>query len=268
MHSSIRKAYPSFELIRCHRNLKSEFCFNVESTQLLSMSDVKKLLWLFAETFEPQLTGHTSFLRAGASEVIVEVGPRLAFSTAWSSNCVAMCQACGIPSITRVERSRRFLLTSSPPLNEQELHLFASYVHDRMTECVYPSKLMTFESTSVPDPVVRVPLLARGSEALEEINRAKGLGFDDWDIDFYTKMFTVTLGRDPTDVELFDLGTLVSPRGSFKSCSRAIQLGAFAPLVLRREDGHRRSGEGADSLPAREEHLEVKASRPGRPRPQ
>lgn len=33
-----------------------------------------------------------------------------------------------------------------------------------------------------------------------------GLGFDEWDLDFYTKMFTEQLKRDPTDVECFDLG--------------------------------------------------------------
>ena len=33
-----------------------------------------------------------------------------------------------------------------------------------------------------------------------------GLGFDDWDLEFYTKMFTEQLMRNPTDVECFDLG--------------------------------------------------------------
>lgn len=193
-------------LIHSNRRLKSEYCFNVESSQLLSMTDIQKLMWLFSETFEPHLTAHTSYLRTNGSDVIVEVGPRLAFTTAWSSNCVAMCQACGLHAITRVERSRRFLITSSSPLSEQDIQVFASFVHDRMTECIYPTKLMTFESTSTPEPVIRVPLLARGRAALEEINQVKGLGFDDWDIDFYTKMFTETLHRDPTDVELFDLG--------------------------------------------------------------
>ena len=171
------------------------------------MPDIQKLMWLFSETFEPQLTAHTSYLRTNISDIIVEVGPRLAFTTAWSSNCVAMCHACGLHAITRVERSRRFLITSSSPLDEQDIHVFASFVHDRMTECIYPTKLMTFESIASPEPVIRIPLLARGRVALEEINRAKGLGFDDWDIEFYTKMFTETLNRDPTDVELFDLGS-------------------------------------------------------------
>ena len=36
-----------------------------------------------------------------------------------------------------------------------------------------------------------------------------GLGFDEWDLDFYTKMFKEQLKRDPTDVECFDLGACV-----------------------------------------------------------
>ena len=46
-----------------------------------------------------------------------------------------------------------------------------------------------------------------GRSALQEINKKMGLGFDDWDLDFYTKMFQEQLKRNPTDVECFDLGT-------------------------------------------------------------
>jgi len=35
------------------------------------------------------------------------------FTTAWSSNAVSVCHACGLDMITRIERSRRFLLTLS-----------------------------------------------------------------------------------------------------------------------------------------------------------
>lgn len=41
---------------------------------------------------------------------------------------------------------------------------------------------------------------------LEQINSTRGLGFDDWDLDFYEVLFKEKLKRDPTDVELFDMG--------------------------------------------------------------
>ncbi|CAN0491165.1 unnamed protein product [Hapterophycus canaliculatus] len=44
------------------------------------------------------------------------------------------------------------------------------------------------------------------TRSTNQINETRGLGFDDWDLDFYEKLFIDKLGRDPTDVELFDMG--------------------------------------------------------------
>ncbi|CAN0095729.1 unnamed protein product, partial [Discosporangium mesarthrocarpum] len=66
--------------------------------------------------------------------------------------------------------------------------------------------LETFESDEEPDAVVKVPVMSKGKEALKEINAQRGLGFDEWDLDFYLDLFKNKLGRDPTDVELFDMG--------------------------------------------------------------
>jgi phosphoribosylformylglycinamidine synthase len=76
-----------------------------------------------------------------------------------------------------------------------------------MTECVYECTLQTFIPASyTPETIKVVPLLEKGRLALEEANQTMGLGFDEWDLDYYTKMFTETLQRNPTDVECFDLG--------------------------------------------------------------
>lgn len=74
-----------------------------------------------------------------------------------------------------------------------------------MTEEVYRQPLKNFQADIVPAPVYTVPLLERGMAALEEINAELGLGFDDWDKDYYLRMFTEDLRRDPTSVELFDM---------------------------------------------------------------
>lgn len=195
---------------------KTESCFNVEvpkGSGTMPEGEREKLLWLFTETFEPENTSDKSYLTiadaAQAHAAIVEVGPRLAFSTAWSSNCSSMCQACGITSVGRIERSRRYLIsTSGPsvPLTAEALATFAAIVHDRMTECVYIEPLMTFANGAEAVPVTIVPILTEGKAALEKMNKEKGLGFDDWDLEFYTKMFTEQLKRNPTDVECFDMG--------------------------------------------------------------
>lgn len=75
-----------------------------------------------------------------------------------------------------------------------------------MTECIYVSRLETFANDHIPTSVTTVPVLTQGRQALVDINTKLGLGFDPWDVDFYTRMFTDTLKRNPTDVECFDLG--------------------------------------------------------------
>ncbi|OGW27373.1 MAG: phosphoribosylformylglycinamidine synthase [Nitrospirae bacterium GWC2_57_13] len=139
--------------------------------------------------------------------LILEVGPRMSFTTAWSTNAVSVCRACGLDKITRVERSRRYFLTLDDPaaMTPQRREAFLSLVHDRMTECLYPAPLTTFDPGVVPEPVRIVPLMEEGRPALERINREMGLGMDDWDLDYYTNLFVKDIGRNPTNVECFDL---------------------------------------------------------------
>ena len=78
-------------------------------------------------------------------------------------------------------------------------------VHDRMTEQIYPLPLRSFKTDVLPMPTFSVPLMTKGRAALEEMNAELGLAFDEWDLDYYTKLFTQDVKRDPTNVELFDI---------------------------------------------------------------
>ena len=70
-----------------------------------------------------------SRLEAPASgAAVVEVGPRMSFSTAWSANAVSICHSCGLTNVTRMEQSRRYLLKSSSPLSQNQLLKFAGMV--------------------------------------------------------------------------------------------------------------------------------------------
>jgi hypothetical protein len=64
-----------------------EYCFNVElkKDSSFTFEEKEKLIWLFAETFEPELTTESTTLPSIGLDksFIVEVGPRLAFTTAW-----------------------------------------------------------------------------------------------------------------------------------------------------------------------------------------
>ena len=67
---------------------------------------------------------------------MIEVGPRLNFATAFSTNAVAICRAAGLNNVVRIETSRRYAV--SPEVDETE---FLKKHHDRMTEVQYAKSL-------------------------------------------------------------------------------------------------------------------------------
>src|SRR5512135_229344 len=94
--------------------IATEFCFNVAAESPLTKEERRLLRWLLAETFEPAQFSDKSFLTGtpslAAAAFILEVGPRMNFTTAWSTNAVSVCHACGLKKISRIERSRRYRL--------------------------------------------------------------------------------------------------------------------------------------------------------------
>ncbi len=211
-------------------DIETEFCFNIDASEPLTDTEFKTLTWLLAETFQPEnLSDKSSFslqslpthppLNKEGQWGAIEVGPRMNFTTAWSTNAVSICHACGLTKIRRIERSRLYKLIiedkkirSSEDKNistSQHLNFltsaFLELVHDRMTECPYTEPLQTFESGIKPEPVKTIPLLEEGRSALIRINQEMGLGLDDWDIDYYYNLFANDLRRNSTNVECFDL---------------------------------------------------------------
>ncbi|GER34934.1 phosphoribosylformylglycinamidine synthase family protein [Striga asiatica] len=192
--------------------LKTEQCFNIGINGYLSAEKLSVLKWLLGETYEPDNLGVESYLNEDTSKsskaLIIEVGPRLSFTTAWSANAVSICKACGLTEINRLERSRRYLLcmdAGSPMLSDSQIKEFAALVHDRMTECIYNEKLTSFENNMVPEEVRYIPVMEKGRKALEEINDEMGLAFDEQDLQYYTRLFMDDIKRNPTNVELFDI---------------------------------------------------------------
>lgn len=183
-------------VIQLHRQVKPDFayCFNIESSRALTPAEVERLRLILADgflldtvTFEPQLVG----------ERVVEIGPRLNFATAWSSNMVSICRAVGLDVVTRVERSRRSLVPEDVAIDT-----FIAQNHDRMTECVYAQPLTTFETGIVPEPVYEVDLQSKGPDGLLDI---PGISMDQWDRELYYDYFVKRCGRNPTIVEIMDL---------------------------------------------------------------
>ena len=159
--------------------LQTEVCYYIES-ELLTEDQRFQMTWLLGETYDPDaLTESSQFSR---EDTIVEVGPRMSFSTAWSTTAVSICHACGINGVSRIERSRRYGFTA--PLTLEERAFFLSLVHDRMTECEYVDPLTSFDTGATPETVETIPLIEEGRRALEELNERMGLAFDEWDLNY------------------------------------------------------------------------------------
>jgi len=188
-------------------SVETESCFNAGLFKELSSVERERLEWLLAETFEPEKLQLEKSTFGEVSDKVwqVEFGPRLTFTSAFSSNAVSICGACSIP-VERLELSKRYRFNLSGSLSEQAIEVLRSLLHDRMTQEEYDKPLSSFENGTQPEPVKTVPIMEGGRAALEKINEERGLGFDDFDLDYYTNLFKEKLGRDPTDVECFDMG--------------------------------------------------------------
>ncbi|RUS89186.1 hypothetical protein EGW08_003065 [Elysia chlorotica] len=190
------------------KSLSTEVCFYIQvESQKLSEQEESILKWLLSVPFEEDRLSSASLLQGDNNSILIEIGPRLNFSTALSTNSVAICHSFGFTDIRRIEVSTRYLLTfkeGSKPTEEEENDIVAS-LHDRMTSCRYTSPLTTFDLNVNTEPVYEVDVIGEGRKALEKANKDLGLAFDEWDLDYYTKLFQEKVKRNPTSVECFDL---------------------------------------------------------------
>ncbi|XP_075141937.1 phosphoribosylformylglycinamidine synthase isoform X2 [Leptodactylus fuscus] len=186
------------------QSVERELCYNVNWTGDCppTSEQTDTLRWLFSCPFDPQSISNTTFLHPEPLDLLVEIGPRLNFSTASSTNAVSICRSIGLTAIDRIECSKRYLVKKDP--EESEKRSLTSSLYDRMTECVYPEPVRSFEISVRPEKVYEVDVIGQGRAALEKANTELGLAFDSWDLDYYTALFQ-RVGRNPSSVECFDL---------------------------------------------------------------
>ncbi|XP_029939692.1 phosphoribosylformylglycinamidine synthase [Salarias fasciatus] len=193
-----------------HLLIQTELCYNVEliNDHVLAVGEKEVLFWLFRPPLQDGPLSEQSSLAEGDGGKIVEIGPRLNFSTAWSTNAVSICKHAGLINISRVELSRRFLIKHCAGQDlagfEGDIKLLIECLHDTMTECIYQQPITTFSVDVRPQAVFEVDIMNGGRAALEAVNDEMGLGFDSWDLTYYTSMFK-EIGKNPTSVECFDL---------------------------------------------------------------
>uniref|UniRef100_A0A8C5DK69 Phosphoribosylformylglycinamidine synthase n=1 Tax=Gouania willdenowi TaxID=441366 RepID=A0A8C5DK69_GOUWI len=189
-----------------HLLITTELCYNVELTGALSAEEKEVLRWLFRRPLQTEPLTDKPNLSEGSGRKLVEIGPRLNFSTAWSTNAVSICQSAGLSTVTRVELSRRFLIEDGESMNKLngDINKLTDCLYDSMTECIYQQPISSFTVETKAQEVFEVDILGEGRSALEKANSDLGLAFDSWDLDYYTSMFQ-RVRRNPTSVECFDL---------------------------------------------------------------
>ena len=83
------------------------------SLESLDIEEEKKIEWILSPTFDTPLR-KSSFLSDKLSAkkcLFIEIGPRLNFSTAFSTNAVSICAAVGLSEkINRIEKSILYLI--------------------------------------------------------------------------------------------------------------------------------------------------------------
>ena len=82
-------------------NNQMEFCFNIETAEPLIDDEISRLQFLLADGFIQKSVSIRSCFNPLENDV-AELGPRLNFATAWSSNMVSICRATGLNKVTRI----------------------------------------------------------------------------------------------------------------------------------------------------------------------
>ncbi|CAL1270868.1 unnamed protein product [Larinioides sclopetarius] len=183
----------------------SEFCYYIQTDRELNDDEIKKLKWFLQANGALSATSYFAEVTdVEPTKFTIEIGPRLNFSTPFSTNAVSMCNSVNLP-VSRIEKATRYFLELSTEVNEAIKNKIASSLHDRMTECIYNKPLESFSVDVKPVPWEEVDILGKGRAALEEVSNNLGLAMDDWDLDFYTQIFREELKKNPTTVECFDL---------------------------------------------------------------
>jgi len=148
---------------------------------------------------DPTSADHPSTDATGPEVAHVVIAPRPGTISPWSSKATDILHNCGFDSVARVEWGTRYTFRGDD-LSREYLGPAVPLLLDRMTEAEVADPSVLFAAVD-PRPVVSVPILQQGRQAMQRANTEMGLALPEDEIDYLLESFT-RLGRDPTDVEL------------------------------------------------------------------
>jgi phosphoribosylformylglycinamidine synthase len=129
--------------------------------------------------------------------------PRPGTISPWSSKATDIARACGLDSVNRIERGITYALGCSDHLASNELLAAGKILFDRMTESLledYAGAQILFETHS-PEPLLEIPLLSNGADALRDADKKLGLALSNDEIDYLLESY-IERNCNPTDAEL------------------------------------------------------------------
>jgi phosphoribosylformylglycinamidine synthase len=184
-----------------------EYCYYVESNKKKDSITEKEwnILFNLISNTDLNLVFSNSILeKCNDINNIIEFGPNLSITTAWSSNANDIIRKSGIYCFKRIEKSHR--TTDKDYLNK---------VFDKMTQVIYDKPLVSFKvednkfNSQANEVLYSLPL-AISPRHIREYSKIYGLGFLEADILYYYKFFSDKLKRKPNTAELIMLSQLNS----------------------------------------------------------
>jgi phosphoribosylformylglycinamidine synthase len=178
------------------KNLYSEYVHLVDSQGDLSKQQI--------EILEKLLTYGPARQTQSPSGTLFFITPRPGTISPWSSKATDIAHNCSLENINRIERGCAYYVDTEEALSEADFALIASFLHDRMTESVFThtDDANVLFAQAMAKSFTSVEILEHGKGALIAANVSLGLALADDEIDYLFDSFT-TLGRNPTDVELY-----------------------------------------------------------------
>jgi len=184
-----------------------EYCYYIESTKKKELITEKEwnILFNLISNTELNLVSSSSILEQNNdTQQIIEFGPNLSITTAWSSNANDIIRKSGIYCFKRIERSQR--TTNKDYLDKN---------FDKMIQVIYHKPLVSFKVEDNKFKSHANTILYNSPHVItpgkiREYSKIYGLGFSESDISYYYKFFNDKLKRKPNTAELIMLSQLNS----------------------------------------------------------
>jgi phosphoribosylformylglycinamidine synthase len=170
--------------------LEARFVYLVESAAALSPNGIKALQELL----------HGQQTETLDDAALLLVVPRLGTQSPWSTKATDIAHHCGLKDVVRIERGVAYRVSGLTPAHREQV---TALLHDRMTQSVLGrlEEAYSLFQHNEPRPLVHVPVLAAGRDALQRANIDMGLALSADEIDYLVESFRA-MSRDPSDAEL------------------------------------------------------------------